>query len=341
MTSAKHRAWKAGHLAAAAAALMLAGGAAQANPITQWTYSTNSTFSNATWDGPPGNGGTGFGTCAGVQTTAAYELSWGCGTGNFQIDTGNAANNRSALTIGNAAATPPTRTGGGPATGSINTTIGSTPSISLGQVKPGISITHWNNPINSTFGTLTSAVITDTLTLTPVAPSEYSGQPLVNAPTLTFNFKFQETPNSGGTGGFCADGVHNSQYSQGCPDLFGFVGGLTLNNAFTHVDSGADGILGNTDDFTRTYYASVFILDDQGGVFDFSTLTAGECAALGLPTGCFGFRTAEAAATTAKFAFAVTTDPIPYNNPEPGSIALLGLGLFGAAAARRRQRKAG
>ena len=134
--------------------------------------------------------------------------------GDFTVDTSNAATNRSGLTIGNAATGA--EQGGGPVEGSINTTIGGlpNPAPAFGQVKPGTSITHWNNPITSTYGTLTAAKITDTLTLNPVLPAYYIPG-TVDAPTLIFDFSFQETPNAGayGAGGFgnggsgyCADG---------------------------------------------------------------------------------------------------------------------------------------
>lgn len=323
-----------GSMSASMMVLAMMAGFAQAEPVTTWNYSTDSIFSNSTWTGPAGSSG-GF---TGAQSTAAYELSWGNATGNFQVDTGNANSNRSALTIGNGVTG--SLTGGGPATGSVNTTIGGMPGA--GQIGTGISITHWNNPISSLYGTLDGAKITDTLTLTPTAPSYYSSS--VSAPTLIFNFKFQETANAGAYGaggyghsgsGYCADGSLAGSHPQGCPDLFGFSNTLTLNNAFQYADSGVDGILGNADDFMRTYYASVFVLDEQNNAFPLAQLTTGECGVLGFGSSCFGFSTAEATHTTAKFAFAVTTEPLSI--PEPGSLVLFGLALAGLGVLRQRK----
>jgi hypothetical protein len=309
-------------LAASAITLALTSGFAQAVPVATWDYTTTTTFTAATFE--TGGGGT--------TTPSAYELSWGATGGDFQVDVG-ANNNRSALTIGTD--TGANRTGGGAVSGTgingINTTIGGSPNFFLGQIKNGTSFTHWNNPISSTFNTLQSGTILDTLTLKPNAPAGYLGQGPVSAPQLTFQFNFQETPNAG-SGGFCAGG--RAIPTAGCEDLFGFAP-TTLNNPFQFNDVGGDGVWGTGDDFMRTYFASVFVIDGSGNPFPISQLLAGECTAIGLSAGCFGFRTAEAAQTSAQFAFAVTTAPISI--PEPGSLALVGLAFAGLAGMRRRK----
>ncbi|MEA1050933.1 THxN family PEP-CTERM protein [Lamprobacter modestohalophilus] len=285
--------------------------------VTEWSYSTNATFSDASFTGSDG-----------VITATDSELSWGSGTyctglvffgtciggtadPDFQNPTNDASNNRSALTIGSGP--DGTLTGGGPATGSVNTVLDN--DFGPGDFALGTNITHWNNPITSNYDTLLGARITDTLTLTPVLPS--AGLPQ-SAPTVTFDFLFRETPNAGA----CAGGEANP-----CPDLFGFVAIPLLDLSFNYDDN--------------EYFVSVLLTDGAGGAAPISTLHDEECTDLGLDAGCQGFRTLEEAATTAQFAFTISADPLFDDNevPVPAPLALLGVGFVAMGLARRSQKR--
>ncbi|EAQ98950.2 THxN family PEP-CTERM protein [Congregibacter litoralis] len=312
-------------LANAAAALLLGTGGVSASAaiVTEWDFSTSATFTSATFSGASAG-----------NTVSASELSWGrsssfceggsggptepggvfggCGgfwglgdtvDPDFQDPTSDAAFNRSALTIG----TPGSFTGGGAATGTVNTVTDG--NIEAGDFGLGINLTHWNNPISG-FPTLTGGTIQDTLTLTPVAPMTGAS---VDAPDITFDFRFAETPN----GGPCADGTATP-----CADLFGIVAVPTLNLAFDYLG--------------QEYFASVLLTDGMGGAAPIGTLGDQECAAVSLGSGCQGFRTAESQATTVQFAFAISTTPVFV--PAPAPIALFGLGVLGLGLLRRKSR---
>ena len=292
---------------------------AQAAVVTQWSYSTNAVFSNAS-----------FSDGSGVQISNPSELSWGRSptlnpAGNFQNPGTDPFFNRSALTVGNFAASPETKVGGGPATGSIATDMNGI--LTTAEIGKGISLTHWNNVLDGARATLLGATITDTITLTPQLPVAGSA---LTGPTLTFSFNFRETPNDGNNNGVCADGlsaVGNYGYSAaggGCPDLFGFTTTSVVNQSFVY-----DSV---------TYFASVLFLNADGSLdsIGIPQLLAGECSALGFgSTTCFGFKTFEGQATTKRFGVAISAEPLPV--PEPGTLALMGLAILGLGAIRARK----
>jgi len=279
------------------ASSLLAAGASAAPIVTQWSFATNATFSDAVFE--TGSGGS--------TASSDYELSWGNALGDFQAPTGTATSNRSALTIGDIG--DQTLTGGGPATGNVFTNTDGTPDILIGEVGLGINLSHWNNTISG-FNTLLRAVLTDTLTLTPLDNAD-PGQAQVDAPTITFDFEFRETPNNPPGNPGCAGGT-----PEPCGDLVGFESIPTLNQAFTYN--------GNQ------YFASVLLLNEAlDAAAPIAALDPEQCTALSFEGACQGFLTTESARTTINFGFSVTSVPIEVPIAPTFGLVLAGLGMLG------------
>jgi hypothetical protein len=258
-------------------------------------------------------------TALGSTSTQAAVLTWDytitSGFTSWQFETGPVVNNPGAPSISWGAGSPQSSLviEDTVISGSLNTLIGG------GMPNPPFigdttALIHNNNVISGDSNSLTSAQLSVSVVLTPTDPM---GLPINEGP-FQFQIAFNETTNTN-TNAQCG-----FPSASNCDDIFVLLNGM-LNQSFQYDAGDGDGLL--------TYFVNIF--PTSGGVL--SILPPASCAAAGQPEDCIGFQTRESQSTRLAFGFTISTERLTTDVPEPGMLALLGIGLAGLGAMRRRR----
>lgn len=249
------------------AAMVMSAAVAQADIVTDWTYTTTGVLKDITWT----SGSDGYAGPYGSALNGGYtEYRWG-----------NNATTNSGLTVGSYS-------------GSLTTE---------GTAVNGLLITHHNNALSASYKTLAGGTIFATIELTG------DGGLASYKVTSSINFSFYETPNTGD--------YQNDIFYMTASEIMKGVGDFTYNGEryYVYLHSNIQALEG---EYLR-------MAQEHGGYSSDTIL--------------YGWTTLEGETFSNGYQLSLRISQTPPSVPVPGAVWLMGTGIAGLVAMKRRGKK--